>query len=105
MKISGTALTIAYFVTSALLWAMGGVVLSTTSCAGTHTTLEAGVSTIIDPAHCQERKGDSGETSGPTVLLDCVNISGSGTVKIEFQRASWWEVKLRTSNVDAGPGK
>ncbi len=70
--------------------------------AGTKTTVQAGVTAVIDPANCQEAKDDLG---GPSVLLDCTTVTGSGVIRIEFPRKNWWDLKLSHSGVDAGPGK
>lgn len=69
---------------------------------GTKTTVQAGVTAVIDPEHCQEAKEDRG---GNAVLLDCTTVTGSGVIRIEFPRKSWWDLKLSHSGVDAGPGK
>ncbi len=77
--------------------------------AGTQTAVEAGISATVDPAHCQEAKPDAGgDPAGPnTVALDCVNLGGTGTIRITFPRTAWWSIKLASSDagIDAGPGK
>lgn len=70
--------------------------------AGTKTTVQAGVTAVVDPEHCQEAKEDRG---GNAVLLDCTTLTGSGVIRIEFPRKSWWDLKLSHSGIDAGPGK
>lgn len=70
--------------------------------AGTKTTVQAGVTAVVDPANCHEAKEDLG---GPAVLLDCTTVTGSGVIRIEFPRKNWWDLKLSHSGVDAGPGK
>ncbi len=69
---------------------------------GTKTTVQAGVTAVIDPEHCKEAREDRG---GNAVLLDCTTVTGSGVIRIEFPRKSWWDLKLSHSGVDAGPGK
>jgi len=69
---------------------------------GTKTTVQAGVTTIIDPQHCQEAREDRG---GNAVILDCTTITGSGVIRVEFPRKNWWDLKLAHSGIDAGPGK
>ena len=75
--------------------------------AGTKTTVEAGIGATVDPQNCQEVKGDAGEIPGPNVLLNCVNVTGTGTISITLPRAAWWNIKLASSDAgkDAGPGK
>lgn len=70
--------------------------------AGTKTTVQAGVTAVIDPEHCKEAREDRGGTS---VLLDCMTVTGSGVIRIEFPRKTWWDLKLAHSGIDAGPGK
>jgi hypothetical protein len=70
--------------------------------AGTKTSVEAGVTAVIDPANCKEAKEDKGGTS---VLLDCTTVTGTGIIRIEFPRKGWFDIKLSHSGVDAGPGK
>jgi len=69
---------------------------------GTKTTVEAGVTAVVDPANCKEAKEDTG---GSSVLLDCTTVTGTGVIRIQFPRKSWWDLKLSHSGVDAGPGK
>jgi hypothetical protein len=77
--------------------------------AGTKTTVEAGIIATIDPSKCSEVRPDAGApavSSGDTLLLDCANLTGSGTIRIEFPRKAWWDAKLsRVPSIDAGPGK
>jgi len=70
--------------------------------AGTQTTVQAGVTAVIDPQHCQEAKEDRG---GNSVILDCMTVTGSGVIRIKFPRKNWWDLKLAHSGIDAGPGK
>ncbi len=70
--------------------------------AGTKTTVQAGVTAVIDPVNCKEAREDRG---GSSVLLDCTTVTGTGTIRIEFPRKTWWDLKLAHSGVDAGPGK
>lgn len=69
---------------------------------GTKTSVQAGVTAVIDPEHCQEAREDRG---GNSVLLDCTTVTGSGVIRIEFPRKNWWDLKLAHSGIDAGPGK
>ncbi len=72
---------------------------------GAKTTVTAGVTATVDPAQCAEVRPTGGALSGDTVTLDCANLTGSGTIRIEFPRKAWWDAKLSRSSVDAGPGK
>lgn len=70
--------------------------------AGTKTSVQVGVTAVVDPEHCREAKEDRG---GDAVLLDCTTVTGSGVIRIEFPRKNWWDLKLAHSGIDAGPGK
>lgn len=89
----------------------GLVVVGGLGCpVGTKTSVEAGVSATVDPTHCKEVQGDAGLAlnTSSTVLLDCSTLTGSGTIRIEFPRRSWWDIKLAAGDggaIDAGPGK
>lgn len=97
------------FLVTALLSVLSIFVTVTTGCPqGTKTTVEAGLSANVDPAHCQEVRGDAGEVPGQNVALDCASLSGTGTIRIVFPRSAWWDIKIASSDAgpaDTGPGK